>query len=91
MFGYDDDELNDILMKLALDPSVTMLVTLDKSQASGKHEKALLNRDRKKNLALFNTRVAELDAPAREVTIGQSATRPNQLHQGFCRRWQGCG
>ena len=40
MFGYDDPELNDILMKLALDPTVTMLVTLDKSQAGGKHEKA---------------------------------------------------
>ena len=33
MFGYGDDEINDILMKLALDPSVTMLITLDKSQA----------------------------------------------------------
>src|SRR5580765_3698187 len=48
MFGYDDDELNDILMKLATDASVTMLVTLDKSQAGGKHEKALLDLDRKK-------------------------------------------
>src|SRR6516165_12636004 len=55
MFGYDDDELNDILMKIAYDPTITMLVTLDKSQAGGKHEKALLDADRKKNLALFNT------------------------------------
>src|SRR5450432_2420532 len=39
MFGYDDDELNDILMKRARDPTITMLVTLDKSQAGGKHEK----------------------------------------------------
>src|SRR5271157_433104 len=50
MFGYDDDELNDILMAKALDPQVTMLVTLDKSQAGGKHEKALLDADRAKNL-----------------------------------------
>jgi len=55
MFGFDDDELNDILMKIALDPTVTMLVTLDKSQAGGKHEKALLDADRQHNLALFNT------------------------------------
>src|SRR6516164_2560869 len=54
MFGYDDDELNDILMKLALDPTITMLVTLDKSQASGKHEKALLDVDRTKDLSAFN-------------------------------------
>ena len=26
MFGYDDTELNDILMAKALDPSVTMLI-----------------------------------------------------------------
>ena len=58
MFGYDDDELNDILMTLALDPTVTMLVTLDKSQATGKHERALLDLDKKKDLALFNTHVA---------------------------------
>ena len=30
MFGYDDDELNDILMAKATDPNVTMLITLDK-------------------------------------------------------------
>jgi hypothetical protein len=45
MFGFDDDELNDILMKIALDDTVMMMVTLDKSQAGGKHEKALLDAD----------------------------------------------
>src|SRR6516164_8495060 len=54
MFGYDDDELNDILMKIAFDPTITMLVTLDKSQAGGKHEKALLDVDRTKDLSAFN-------------------------------------
>jgi len=83
MFGYDDDELNDILMKLALDPTVTMLITLDKSQASGKHEKALLDLDRKKNLALFNTHVAELDTPVREIAIGQSSTHQISHTKGF--------
>jgi hypothetical protein len=37
MFGFDDDELNDILKKIALDKTITMLVTLDKSQAGGTH------------------------------------------------------
>src|SRR5713226_7457186 len=32
MFGFDDDELNDILMQQARDPSITMMITLDKSQ-----------------------------------------------------------
>ena len=39
MFGYDDDELNDILITIAEDSTITMLVTLDKSQSGGKHEK----------------------------------------------------
>jgi hypothetical protein len=73
MFGFDDDELNAILMKIAVDPTITMLVTLDKSQAGGKHEAALLDADRKQNLAQFNTHVA----------IGQSATHQISHTKGF--------
>jgi hypothetical protein len=73
MFGFDDDELNDILKKIAVDKTITMLVTLDKSQASGTHEKALLDADRKENLALFNTHVA----------IGQSLTHQISHTKGF--------
>ena len=73
MFGFDDNELNDILMKIALDETVMMLVTLDKSQAGGKHEKALLDADRQHNLALFNT----------HFVIGQSATHQISHTKGF--------
>jgi len=73
MFGFDDDELNDILKKIAVDKTITMLVTLDKSQAGGKHEKALLDADRKLDLALFNT----------HVVIGQSATHQISHTKGF--------
>ena len=83
MFGFDDDELNDILMKLAVDPTVTMLVTLDKSQAGGKHEKALLDADRAKSLALFNTHVVTQTADVREFAIGQSATHQISHTKGF--------
>jgi hypothetical protein len=82
MFGFDDDELNDILMKIALDPTVTMLVTLDKSQAGGKHEKALLDADRQHNLALFNTSFVT-KTHVQEFTIGQSATHQISHTKGF--------
>jgi hypothetical protein len=82
MFGFDDDELNAILMKLALDPTVTMLVTLDKSQAGGKHEKALLDADREHNLALFNTHVVT-KTHVQEFVIGQSATHQISHTKGF--------
>lgn len=45
MFGYDDDDLNNVLMGLVKNPSVMVQVTLDKSQASGAHEKAILGSD----------------------------------------------
>lgn len=73
MFGFDDDELNDILMAKALDPHVTMLITLDKSQAGGKHEKALLDSDAGKDPTAFNT----------HFVVGQSATHQISHTKGF--------
>ena len=73
MFGYDDDELNDILFALAVDPTITMLITLDKSQAGGVHEKKLIALDQSKDLRAFNTHFA----------IGQSATHQISHTKGF--------
>src|SRR5712691_4566379 len=73
MFGYDDDELNDILMAKAKDPHVTMLVTLDQSQAGGVHEKKLVAADKTKLAEDFNT----------HFVIGQSATHQISHTKGF--------
>ena len=73
MFGFDDDELNAIIMKKVLDPSVTVLLTLDKSQSGGEHEKTLLDEDRQHALAAFNT----------HFTIGQSLTHQISHTKGF--------
>jgi hypothetical protein len=73
MFGFDDSELNNILMTKALDPSVTMLITLDKSQSGGVHEKALIEADQKFNLAAYNT----------HFVVGQSATNQISHTKGF--------
>jgi len=73
MCGFDDSELNNLLMQKALNPAVTMLITLDKSQASGVHEKALLAADEKYNLAAYNT----------HFVIGQSATHQISHTKGF--------
>jgi hypothetical protein len=73
MFGFDDSELNNILMQKALNPAVTMLITLDSSQAKGVHEKALLAADQKYNLAAYNT----------HFVIGESATHQISHTKGF--------
>jgi len=73
MFGFDDDELNDIIMQQARDPSITMMITLDKSQAGGVHEKKLLDSDIAQNPTKFNT----------YFVIGQSATHQISHTKGF--------
>ena len=73
MFGYDDDELNAVIMKKVLDPSITVLITLDKSQSGGEHERTLLDADRQHALAAFNT----------HFTIGQSLTHQISHTKGF--------
>ena len=64
MFGYDDDELNEQCMRCARDPTITTVITLDKSQAGGVHEKNILASDVAQDSSAFSTHFA----------IGQSAT-----------------
>jgi len=73
MFGFDDDELNDILMQQALDPSITMMITLDKSQSKGIHEKKLIESDIARNPSKFNT----------YFVIGESETHQISHTKGF--------
>lgn len=73
MFGFDDEELNEILMQKALDPSITMLITLDKSQSNGRHEKMLLDSDIAKYPTAYNT----------HFTIGESLTHQISHTKGF--------
>ena len=73
MFGYDDDELNDILMTLAHDPTITTMYTLDRSQAGGVHEKTILNSDAAKYPDIYNA----------SFVIGQSATHQISHTKGW--------
>ena len=50
IFGYDDDQLNQILLGLMQDPTVMVQVTLDKSQSTGVHEKQILQSGRQPGL-----------------------------------------
>ena len=64
MFGYDDDELNQIILSLVQDPTVMVQVTLDKSQSKGVHEKAILASDV----------VQDPEGYAADFAVGQSDT-----------------
>jgi hypothetical protein len=73
MFGFDDNELNDILMTLAHDPTITTMYTLDQSQAGGVHEKTILTSDAAKDPVGYNASFA----------IGQSATHQISHTKGW--------
>jgi hypothetical protein len=73
MFGFDDDELNAIIMQKAVDPNITVMITLDKSQSGGQHEKQLLASDLAQNAAAYNT----------SFVIGESATKQISHTKGF--------
>src|SRR5919197_568588 len=69
MFGYDDDELNELVMAAAEEPDTTTVYTLDQSQAHGVHEKQILASDAA-NCARFT---AELVAE-HMVAVAQGGT-----------------
>jgi phosphatidylserine/phosphatidylglycerophosphate/cardiolipin synthase-like enzyme len=46
MFGFDDDELAAMLDTFLLNPAMHVQITLDRSQAGGVHEKAILDKYR---------------------------------------------
>src|SRR6516164_8754256 len=64
MFGYDDDDLNTVLMGLVQNPAVMVQATLDKSQSGGAHEKAILASDM----------AQDAEGCANDFVVGESAT-----------------
>jgi len=81
VFSFDDDELTTVRTEKAKDPNVTMLVTLKKSPAAGKHERQLIEArpaDRGWSCCVQHA--------FRHRPIGDKADQP---HQRFCRRGQG--
>lgn len=73
MFGYDDDELNELVMGIVHNPHITCLITLDKSQAGGVHERRLLASDAAKDPEGYRT----------HFVVGQSATHQISHTKGF--------
>lgn len=73
MFGYDDDDLNDMVMDIVHNPHITCLITLDKSQSGGVHERRLLESDAARDPEGYRT----------HFVVGQSATHQISHTKGF--------
>ena len=64
MFGYDDEDLNNVLMGLVRNPLIFVQVTLDRSQSTVAHEKAILGSDEAQDVPGF----------ANDFVVGESDT-----------------
>jgi hypothetical protein len=82
MYGYDDAELNSIILQLCGDPTVLVMITLDKSQAGSATEKQLLATDAAKDPAAFNTHIVS-GTQMQQIVEGDSATGQISHTKGF--------
>lgn len=73
MYGYDDPDLNAAIMNAVKNPQVLVQFTLDKSQAGGKTEKALLTADAALDPEKFTA----------DFAVGQSETHQIIHTKGF--------
>ena len=79
-FGYDDQELNDAILAMLKDPTISVQATLDKTQAGGVHEKTILSADEANDPAFLNS-----------FAIGESATHQISHTKGGIFVGQGIG
>lgn len=68
MFGYDDEDLNAACMAAAGDRSITTLITLDRSQAGGVHEKKILASDAAADPAGYAAHFAVGESSSHQIT-----------------------
>lgn len=68
MFGYDDQGLNDAILNLFKNPNVFVQISLDKSQAAGAHEKAIIDADQAKDPKDFSSSFTILESATHQIS-----------------------
>lgn len=92
MFGFDDQDLNDAILALFKDPSIHVQVSLDKSQAGGVHEKALLETDRQQDPADFANSFTILQSATHQISHTKGAVLASQgLYFEGSTNWSSAG
>ena len=91
MFGYDDDDLNAAIVALMHNPNVSVQGSLDRSQAGGVHEKAILASDVASDPGFFNSFVI-LESATGQIshTKGGVCTAQGLWFEGSTN-WSGSG
>lgn len=91
MFGFDDEELNTLLMGLAEDRKVSTQITLDKSQAGGVHERTILASDVAKDPAAFNASFAVGQSATHQITHTKGGVLDNVVGFEGSTNWSSSG
>ena len=68
MFGYDDQQLNDDILALFNDKSTQVQISLDRSQASGVHEKQIILADEAKDPTDFSSSFCILESATHQIS-----------------------
>jgi hypothetical protein len=68
MFGYDDEELNQAILDLFKNPGVFVQISLDRSQASGVHEKGIIAADKAKDPKDFSSSFCILESATGQIS-----------------------
>lgn len=68
MFGYDDEELNNAIIGMFNSPGVVVQISLDRSQAAGTHEKAIIAADEAKDPTDFSSSFCILESATHQIS-----------------------
>lgn len=92
MFGFDDQELNDLIMAMLKNPDIHVQVSLDKSQSAGVHEKNILAGDIQSDPTGFNSSVVILESATHQISHTKGGVLAGQgLFFGGSTNWSSSG
>ena len=91
MFGFDDEALNDLVMKAVEDAQVTTVITLDKSQAGGMHEARLLASDVTKDPVAFAAHIAVGTSSTSQISHTKGAVLDGRVGFEGSTNWSTSG
>jgi hypothetical protein len=92
MFGFDDQQLNDLIMAMLKNPDIHVQVSLDKSQSAGVHEKNILAADIQSDPTGFNSSVVILESATNQISHTKGGILAGQgLYFGGSTNWSASG
>lgn len=92
MFGFDDEELNTVIMDMLKNQNIHVQVSLDRSQSGGVHEKNILAADLQNDPIGFNSSILILESATHQISHTKGGILYGQgLSFGGSTNWSNSG